>query len=74
LQSEGWSERAVALAKAERQNGSNYGWQVSLLMFYVYLLNRNLTQGSHTSDKPAMRQRLRDLSRNTSDRDRDAHL
>jgi putative endonuclease len=38
VQSEGWSERAVALAKAGRPNAPSYGWQASLLMHYVYLL------------------------------------
>ena len=34
----GWSERAAALAKADRPIGSSYGWQASLVMYYVYLL------------------------------------
>ena len=38
MQSEGWSECAVALAKADRPNSSSYGWQASLLMFYVYVV------------------------------------
>ena len=38
MRSEGWSERAVALAKAGRPNAPSYGWQASLLMHYLYLL------------------------------------
>ena len=50
-----------SLTKADRPNGSSYGWQASLVMFYVYLLKseshpRQPYIGS-TCDLP---QRLRD--------------
>ena len=39
MPSEGWSEGAVALAKAARPSTASYGWQASCSpMYYVYLL------------------------------------
>jgi putative endonuclease len=60
VQSEDWSECAVALAKADRPNGSSYGWQASLLMFYVYLLKSESHPGQrYVGSTRDLRQRLR---------------
>jgi putative endonuclease len=59
VQSEGWSERAVALAEADRPNSPSYGWQASLLMYYVYLLkSQSHPRQPYVGSTHDLRQRL----------------
>ena len=57
---EGWSERAVALAKAGRPNAPSYGWQASPVMYYVYLLqSRSRPTQRYIGSTCDLRQRLK---------------
>ena len=61
MQSEGWSECAGALAKADRPNGSSYVWQASLVMLYVYLLkSQSHPKQPYVGSTRDLRQRVRD--------------
>ena len=57
----GWSECAVALAEADRPNSRSYGWQASLLMYYVYLLkSESHPKQAYVGSTRDLRQRLKD--------------